>query len=91
MNSFQCILGTDGSESFAVFLYADGITEWIADYGQRDDMLYNPIIGFIDDFGGKNALLTGSDIENVLTTSNTGIAGVWVLQIDTAMIRQNHC
>ncbi len=83
-NTFQCVLGTNGVQSFAMFLYADGRIQWAM--GDRDE--YPANIGFTNAFVESVYIPVSntSDVINVATTSNNGIPGVWIFQIDSASI-----
>ena len=87
-NTFQCVLATDGLKSFAIFLYADGEIQWTT--GDASDgsngLGGTPAhAGFNAGDGIRFALLPQSDtpeIINVSTTSNIGMPGVWMFQVD---------
>ncbi len=67
-----------------MFLYADDLIEWAM--GDRDD---DPAdIGFTDVIEESVYIPVSntSDVINVATTSNIGIPGVWIFQIDSASI-----
>ena len=78
VNTFQCVLATGGTKSFVIFLY-DSI-EW----------------GTAGALGGVNAgdrmnrfLIPVSltfDILTINSTSNVGIPGVWMFQVDTGTV-----
>ncbi len=67
-----------------MFLYADDMIEWAM--GDRDD--YPADIEFTDVIEESVYIPVSntSDVINVATTSNIGIPGVWIFQIDSATI-----
>ena len=87
-NTFQCVLARSGSQSYAIYLYADGLIQWTASIDQ----------GGMNGFGGNAALVgynagdeltsfevPGSQTDNILnivSTSNVGVSGVWVFRLD---------
>jgi len=86
-NTFQCVLATDGINSFVTFLYAHERIQWTTgDFAGGEDGL-----GGTEALAGINAgdgvnyfTIPGSltpDIINIDETSNVGIPGVWMLQI----------
>ena len=86
-NTFQCVLATDGVESFVIFLYAFGEIQWTTGDSSGGD----------DGLGGDEAVaginggdlhryynILGSqtpDIINIDQTSNVEIPGVWMFQV----------
>ena len=76
-NTFQCILATStsGKSSFVLFLYADGEIQW-EDYA---------LAGINAGDGINSVTIPGSltpSIINITQTSNVGIPGVWMFQVD---------
>ena len=87
-NTFQCVLARSGNQSYAIYLYADGLIQWTASIDQ----------GGINGSGGNAALVgynagdeltsfkvPGSQTDNILnivSTSNIGFPGVWVFRLD---------
>ena len=82
------MLGTDGNISFAFLFYADEMIEWTT--GDADGGIGglggDPAdVGFIDDGGVNSFFIPGSntsDILNVDTTTNVGLPGAWLFQVD---------
>ena len=90
-NTFQCVLATNGDESFVMFLYACGRMEWTT--GDRS--------GGVNGLGGNEALagvnagnginqftIPGSqtpDIINIAHTSNVDSPGIWMFQVTEGM------
>ena len=79
-NTFQLVLATDGSRSFALFLYLDGGIEWpnevysrtaTSGYDTGDGVNYfmHPL-SFTDDIGG------------IEETSNVGVDGLFIFQVN---------
>ena len=86
-NTFQCVLATDGFQSFVIFLYAcDGI-QWTTgdDSGGHDGFGGIEAVAGINGGDGVNYFnIPGSltpDIINIDETSNVGIPGVWMFQV----------
>ena len=89
-NTFQLVLATDGTRSFAIFLYLDDGIQWTT----GDDS------GGVNGIGGTQAQVgyaagngvnflnvNGSmtpSIINIETTSNVGVPGMYVFQLDSA-------
>ena len=76
VNTFQCVITTDGVQSFAIFLYNE--IQWVLEY----DPLYPAKVGFSD---GISMNIPGSgapEIINITTRSNVGRPGIWVFRID---------
>ena len=87
-NTFQCVLARSGNESYAIYLYADGLIQWTASVDQGGE----------NGFGGNAALVgynagdeitsfkvPGSQTDNILnivSTSNIGVPGVLVFRLD---------
>ena len=75
--TFQCILATDGTNSFVFFLYGDG--EINSDFFHRAQVGLNAGNGV--DFFSVNGSLT-SDVFNIDQDSNVGCPGVFVFQVN---------
>lgn len=84
-NTFQCILTTDGTFSFAIFLYADNLIQWSR--GELSEV--DAQAGFNAGDNETHLTINGSqtpaivDIEN---TSNIGVPGKYVFRIDDTTI-----
>ena len=78
MNTFQCVLVTDGSLSFVIFLY--GEIQWPAASGG------NPALVGVNAGDGIHQLNVSEsltpDIINITTTNNIGVPGVWIFQLN---------
>ena len=87
-NTFQCIMVTDGRQSFVIFLYADGEIQWTtgdASGGTGGLGGTAAQVGFNAGDGIRFASVPGSqtaDIINIDNTSNVDIPGKWVYQVD---------
>ena len=75
--TFQCILATDGIDSFVFFLYGDG--EINSDFSHSAQVGLNAGNGV--DFISVNGSLTSS-IFNIDEESNVGCPGVFVFQVN---------
>ena len=86
-NTFQCVLATDGVESFVIFLYAYGNIHWTTG---RDSGGFRGLFG-TEALAGINAgdsvnsiIINGSltpEIINIDKTSNVQVPGVWIFQV----------
>ena len=82
-STFQCVLVTDEILSFVIFLYADGEILW------PDENSGLVQVGFNAGDGVNFAVVPASrtpDIINIDTTSNVGIPGVWIFQVNEERI-----
>ena len=79
---------TDGTISFAKFLYADGEIQWTTGdaSGGRNGFGGTPAqVGFDAGDGVRFFSVPGSQtdaIVNISTTSNIGVPGVWTFQVN---------
>ena len=82
-NTFQCVIATSGTSSFVMFLYADGEIQW-----------ENGALAGINAGDGINSVtIPGSltpSIINIAQTSNVGIPGVWMFQVDRGNLIYDH-
>ena len=91
------MLATDGLKSFAIFLYADGEIQWTtgdASGGSRGLGGTPAHAGYNAGDGIRFALLPESDtpeIINIDTTSNVGVPGVWMFEVDEENIAVGVC
>jgi len=84
-NTFQCVLATDGYESYVIFLYAHERIQWgIGDY-HRFRALAGISAGDRISFNTIPESQT-ADIINIDKTSNVGIPGVWMFQAGKSML-----
>ena len=76
-NTFQCVLATDGTFSFVIFLYADGLIQWSlgaqAGFNAGDGVRHTTIA-------------TEPDIINIASDSNIDVPGKYLYRIDAATI-----
>lgn len=78
-NTFQCVLVSDGSLSFAIFLY--GEIQWVSNNNGANTAL----VGVNAGDGIQQFNVSGSRREaiiNITTTSNIGVPGVWIFQLN---------
>ena len=79
-------------QSFAIFLYADGEIQWTTGEasGGTDGLGGTPAqVGFNAGDGVNYAAVPASrtaDIINIASTSNVGVPGVWIFQINEEVI-----
>lgn len=81
-NTFQCILVGDGLNSFVIFLYADDMINWTM--GSESDGIHAGV-GFNAGDGIRFAVVPESQtsaIVDIETTSNVGVPGQWIFQVD---------
>ena len=87
-NTFQCIIGTDGSQSFIGLLYADDMIQWMtgdADGGVNGLGGDRADVGFISEDPNNNFFLPASNTSAVLmldSMSNVGMDGLWLFRVD---------
>ena len=79
-NTFQCVLTTNGQDTFVFFLYADGLIQY---YGQE--------IGINGGDGVNYYAVSYSDIVNITRTSNVNQPGLWVFKVDDYNILGGVC
>ena len=75
--TFQCILATDGTNSFVFFLYGDGEINSYSGYRAQVGLNAGNGVDFITVEGSLT-----SDIFNIDEDSNVGCPGVFVFQVD---------
>ena len=84
-NTFQCVLATDGYESYVIFLYAHKRIQWSNDIFNRMHAVAGISAGDGNNFNTIPESQT-SDIINIDETSNVGIPGVWMFQAGKSML-----
>ena len=90
-------MATNGINSFVIFLYADGEIQWTTGSasGGTNGLGGTPAqVGFNAGDGIRFASVPGSQtaaIINITTTSNVGIPGVWIYQVDEESIAMGGC
>ena len=84
-NTFQCVLATDGYESYVIFLYAHEEIQWSFDQFTRFHALAGISAGDGINFNTIPESQT-ADITNIDKTSNVGIPGVWMFQAGKSML-----
>ena len=88
-NTYQCILATNGADSYAIFLYADGLIQWTtgdANGGSNGTGGTPAKAGFNAGNGINYTTVPGSqtsEIINITSTSNVQVSGMWVFKITT--------
>lgn len=93
VNTFQCVLATDGTNTFAVFLYLD--INWTTgdNHGGTDGIGGTPAqVGFDAGNQIQYHVLNGSltdEIINIEERSNIGIPGIYMWQINGGSVRQS--
>ena len=84
-NTFQCIMITDGTNSFVIFLYADNLIQWSRGSANTVDAQG----GFNAGDGTRHFTIEGSQtsaIVDIETTSNIGVAGKYIFRVDDVNI-----
>ena len=84
-NTFQCVLATDGYESYVIFLYAHKRMQWSISDFDRLHAVAGISAGDGINFNTIPESQT-SDIINISETSNVGIPGVWIFQAGKSML-----
>ena len=82
---------TNGTHSFTMFLYADGEIQWTTGSASRGVAAQ---VGFNAGDGERFFSVPGSQtpaIMNIDTTSNVGIPGVWIFQVNGDIIPALEC
>ena len=88
-NTYQCILAAIGGDSYAIFLYADGLIQWTTGdaNGGTDGIGGTPAqAGFNAGDGVNYAVLPGAQtpqIINITSISNVQVSGMFVFRITT--------
>ncbi|XP_037677554.1 nidogen-1 [Choloepus didactylus] len=89
-NTFQAVLATSDSSSYAIFLYPEDGLQFYATYSKKDEKQVPAVVAFSQDLMG---FLWKSDraynifandrqsIENLAKSSNSGQQGVWVFEM----------
>lgn len=97
INTFQCILATDGFRSFVIYFYADGMIQWTTGDASGGEGGFGGTpaqVGFNAGDGVRYAIVPGSrtaDIVNIDMTSNIGVPGVWVFRVDGGNVTMGGC
>ncbi|CAI8042991.1 Sushi, nidogen and EGF-like domain-containing protein 1, partial [Geodia barretti] len=81
-NTFQCVLITDSSLSFVIFLYADDLIQWSVGTA---NLSAHAQAGFNAGDGIRFTTIEGSRTEaivNIETTSNIGVPGKYLFRVD---------
>ena len=95
-NTFQCILATNGVESFVIFLYGDGRIQWTTGdaSGGNDGLGGTEALAGINAGDGLNfETIPGSrtaSIINIDKTSNVGVPGTWIFKVDAGRHTHNN-
>ncbi len=85
-------MATDGRVSFVIFLYADGLIQWTTGDASEGEGGLGGIpaqVGFNAGDGVRFATVPGSRtpaVINITQTSNVGVPGMWVFQVDEGII-----
>ena len=88
VNTFQCVMSTDGLDSFVIFLYADNQIQWTTGYrsGGSGGLGGTPAVAGISAGDGvRFEQVPGSltaDILDIESTSNVGRPGVWIYRVN---------
>ena len=86
-NTFQCVLATDGTKSYAIYLYADDMIQWTT--GDNDGGVNGlggaaAQVGINRGDGVEAVIVNGSranDITDIFRNSNVGVPGVFIFDI----------
>ena len=88
---------TNGAQSFVIFLYADDGIQWTTGdaSGGSGGIGGTPAqVGFNAGDGNRTATVPASrtaDIINIEVTSNVGVPGMWVFQVDQDKVEFGGC
>ncbi|KAK7069005.1 Calcium ion binding [Halocaridina rubra] len=92
LNTYQLVLITDGSESYALFLYADGGVQWLQSDGKDPNMGDARGQAGLISGDGRYQTLRGSGTDQVRSLdkwSNIGVPGVWMYRIGQIAVDEN--
>ena len=73
------MLATNGTISFATFLYVDGHMQWTASDCDNGGALE---VGFLDGSNSGSYLFPPDDLTDIDTGSNAGYPGKWFFRVD---------
>ena len=82
-NTFQCVLATDGNNSFVIFVYDD--IQWATADSRTSNDTTPTQIGFNAGDGMRFTTVSGSQTDAVLnlnSTSNVNVRGLWIYKVD---------
>lgn len=88
LNTFQCVMASDGQNLFVFFLYAD--IQWIRNAAEIPPAQ----VGFNAGDGVHYYVLPGSRTEgvaNVTTDSNMGVPGMWAFKVSGTTVESAGC
>lgn len=92
-NTFQCVMATDGTLAFVIFLYAQGEIQWTT--GDDSDGINGfggtpAQVGFNAGDGIRFVSVPDSQTANILhideRVGNSGETGVWIFRVDEATV-----
>ncbi|CAI8029843.1 Tyrosine-protein kinase transforming protein RYK, partial [Geodia barretti] len=85
-NTFQAVIATSGNETYIMYLYADGLMQWISEYGGiTDDGMFTARVVYGQWLISATFELPGSEtcsIIHITSRSNVGIPGMFVFDLD---------
>ena len=87
-NTYQCVLGTDGSRSFVIYLYADGEIQWVI---SQDNSSLPAQVGFNAGDGIRFFAIPESRMPEIINITNVDVPGVWIFRVDRGTIRGAGC
>ncbi|XP_025964741.1 nidogen-1 isoform X2 [Dromaius novaehollandiae] len=93
-NTFQAVLASSDSSSYAIFLYPEDSLQFYSTYSKNDDGRIPAMVGFSqastnyyfwEKPGSYNVIANDEDtIRNLQKSSNAGRQGVWVFEIGSS-------
>jgi hypothetical protein len=89
LNTFQCIITSDGCASFVIFLYNE--IQWTTD--ESNSTSKHAKIGFNDGtliMSWEVPCSMTMNLKEISRTSNVGIAGKWIFRVDTTNFSTCH-
>ena len=95
-NTFQCVLAVSGTQSYAIYLYADGLIQWTTgdDSGGMGGLGGTPALAGYADKTTTSYTIPGSQTDAILgiaSTTNIDVPGMWVFRFDEEELVPPNC
>ena len=91
LNTFQCVISTDGSTTALFLFYPSGSIQWTTgvDDGGMNGLGGNPASAGIEGASQPPFLIPGSNTPSIIdiaSTTNVDMPGAWVFRVDMSTI-----